>query len=106
MATPPAQSQGTEAGNSPPVSPAVLHLATSPSQLVVVDEVDYDSSSNDEEEAAAGLADQQMSEHSAQKFTILRTIVHKLDAPMLCGAGKKNTHICLEFLHAIKNASR
>eukprot|EP00957_Ditylum_brightwellii_P065705 4983888-Ditylum_brightwellii.AAC.1 len=51
-------------------SPAVLPLAASPLELIMVDEVDHDSSSDDKEEAAAGPADQQMHEHSAQKFTI------------------------------------
>ena len=83
------------------VLPAVLHLAVSPLELVVVDELD-DSSLEEEEEATAGPADQQMSEYSAQKFTIPWTVVHKLDDPMLCVTGEKKNHICLECLHAIE----
>ena len=87
------------------VLPAVLHLAVSPLELVVVDELD-DSSLEEEEEATAGPADQQMSEYSAQKFTIPWTVVHKLNAHTMCGAGKNKTHTCLECLHAIENAPR
>ena len=86
---------GNEAGNSPPASPVDLPIAASPSELVVVDEVDDDSSSDDKEEAAAGPADKQIHEHSAQKFSIPWTFVQKLNAPTICGAGKNKTHICL-----------
>ena len=77
MTSPPMQPQGTEAGNIPPASLAVLPLAASPSELVVVYEVHDDISSDEQEEAAAGPVIQQMPEHSAKKFTIPWTVVHR-----------------------------
>ena len=55
---------------------------------------------------SADIADQQMSEHGVQKFTVPWTVVHKIDTPTLCGVSKKKTHICLKWLHAIENAPR